>query len=355
MLAYFDVPITWTALLKRTMNATQKDRGSGIAAELAYYFFLALFPALLFGLALVSFFPFAAGLPERIANSLGSVAPPEVTSTIRTALTTLWQSRHGGLLTFGVLAALWTSSSAIVALIDALDRVYDVEDSRPWWRQRLTAMLLTIGVAAFIIASAVLVIAGPELARFVADRAGLGTAFEWAWRILQWPIVFTLVASAIGLLYYFAPDVDQEFVWLTPGSVLATVLWLVASVAFRVYVVNFSSYNQTYGAIGGIMVLLVWLYLSALAVIVGGELNAEIEHASAHSRAAGAPVAGRRKVIGPRAAHEFRRRQEGVAERVRDVPHTPARGVALGARMAARAGVLAGAMIAAITGRRVRD
>jgi len=320
MLAAFDIPITWTALLKRTTTATQSHRGLGIAAELAYYFFLAVFPALLFGLALVSFFPSAAGLPERIANSLGSVAPPEVTSITRTALTTLWQSHHGGLLTFGVVGALWSSSSAIVALIDALDRVYDVEDSRPWWRQRLTAILLTVGVTAFIIASAVLVIAGPELARLVAERAGLGGAFEWAWRILQWPIVFTLVASAIGLLYYFAPDVDQDFVWLTPGSVLATVLWLVVSLAFRVYVVNFGSYNQTYGAIGTVMVLLVWLYLSALAVIVGGEINAEIEHASSHSRASGAPVPGRRKVIGGRAAREFRRRQEGFEGVVRQRP-----------------------------------
>lgn len=319
MLAYFDVPLTWTALLKRTAIQTQKDRGLGIAAELAYYFFLALFPALLFGLALVGFFPSAAGLPEQIANSLGSIAPPEVTSTIQTALTSLWQSRHGGLLTFGVLAAVFSSSSAIVALIDALDRVYNIEDSRPWWRQRLTAILLTIGAAAFIIGSAVLVIAGPELARFVADRAGLGAAFEWTWRVAQWPIVFALVASAIGLVYHFAPDVDQDFVWLTPGSVAATVLWLVASLAFRIYVVNFGSYNQTYGAIGAVMVVLVWLYLSALAVIVGGEMNAEIEHASAHSRA-GAPASGGRKVIGRRAAREFRRRLEQGFERVRHMP-----------------------------------
>ena len=155
MLSYFEVPLTWTELLKRTARETQNDNGLGLAAELAYYFFLALFPALLFMLALVSFFP-VSDLPGRLAEQLASVAPPEVTTILRDQLAQLWQGRHGGLLTFGFIAALWSSSAALVALIDALDRVYDVEDSRPWWRRRLTAILLTLGLAAFIIASATL-------------------------------------------------------------------------------------------------------------------------------------------------------------------------------------------------------
>ena len=315
MLAYFQVPLTWTELLKRTARETQNDNGVGLAAQLAYYSFLALFPALLFMLALVGLFP-VSDLPGRLAGYLASVAPPEVATIIRDQLAQLWQSPHGGLLTFGFIAALWSSSAALVALIDTLDRVYDVEDSRPWWKQRLTAILLTLGLAVFIIASATLVLAGPELAQLVADRVGLGTAFEWTWRIVQWPVVFALVASGIGLVYHFAPDVEQDFVWLTPGSVTATLLWLAASLGFRLYVVNFGAYNQTYGAIGAVMVLLVWLYLSALAVIVGGELNAEIEHASAHSVEAGPIRSGRRRIIGARAAREFRQRQQRVHESV---------------------------------------
>jgi membrane protein len=209
-------------------------------------------------------------------------------------------------MTFGVLAALWSSSAAIVALIDSLNRVYDVEDIRPWWKKRLTAVLLTIGVAAFILISFALVIAGPQLAESITGRLGLGAAFEWGWKIIQWPLVFVLVAAAIGLVYYFAPDVDQDFVFLTPGSVVATLLWLVSSLAFRFYVVNFGSYNETYGAIGGVMVLLLWLYISGLVVIVGAEMNAEIEHASAHGKARGEKQPGRRKTIGARAAREFR-------------------------------------------------
>ena len=354
VLSYFQVPLTWTELLKRTARETQNDNGLGLAAELAYYFFLALFPALLFMLALVSFFP-VSDLPGRLAEQLASVAPPEVTTIIRDQLAELWQGRHGGLLTFGFIAALWSSSAALVALIDALDRVYDVEDSRPWWRRRLTAILLTLGLAAFIIASATLVLAGPELARLVADRVGLGTAFEWTWRILQWPLVFGLVASGIGLVYYFAPDVEQDFVWLTPGSVTATLLWLAASLGFRLYVVNFGAYNQTYGAIGAVMVLLVWLYLSALAVIVGGELNAEIEHASTHSLAAGPILSGRRRIIGVRAAREFQQRQQREPESVPSAAaHVPGQRAPGATRAIGRVGALIGGLMAALSGRRVR-
>ena len=167
----------------------------------------------------------------------------------------------------------------------------------------------------------------------------------------QWPLVFALVASGIGLVYYFAPDVEQDFVWLTPGSVTATLLWLAASLGFRLYVVNFGAYNQTYGAIGAVMVLLVWLYLSAFAVIVGGELNAEIEHASAHSLAAGQTRSGRRRVIGARAAREFRWRHEPVPSRVAHMPVERAGSVTKGL---ARVATLIGGLIAALSGRRVR-
>jgi membrane protein len=227
-----------------------------------------------------------------------------------------------------------------------------VEDARPWWKQRLTAILLTIGVALFILVSFVLVVAGPELAGTLAGRFGLGTVFEWSWKIAQWPIVFILIAFAFGLIYYFAPDVEQDFVFLTPGSVLATVLWLIASVAFRFYVVNFGSYNETYGAIGGVMVLLVWLYISGVVVIIGAEMNAEIEHASAHGKAPGEKVPGQRKTIGARAEREFREKQrQGPAPeprpaipRLRPSPVTAY----------ARTGALFGGALAALFRRRIK-
>ena len=307
MLAYFDTSLSWGELLKRTARETQADNGMGLAAQLAYYFFLALFPALLFLIALASFLP-AQDLVGRVVALLQGVAPEQVLTIIKEQLAKIAEGRNGGLLSFGVFAALWSSSAAMVAIIDSLNRAYDVEDQRPWWKQRITAILLTLGVAVFLLASLALVVAGPQLAEFIAGRVGFGSVFEWTWKILQWPIAFALVASAIGLIYYFAPDVDQDYAWITPGSLVATLLWLVGSLAFRFYVVNFGSYNETYGTIGGVMVLMLWLYLTGLSIIIGAEMNAEIEHASPHGKAAGEKVPGQRKSIGARAAREFRER-----------------------------------------------
>ena len=355
MLAYFDTRIGWGELVKRTAKATQADNGLGLAAQLAYYFFLSLFPTLLFLIALAGVFA-SEGLVARVVDMLGGAAPPDVINIIRNQLVSLSQGGQGSIMTFGVLAALWSSSAAMVALIDSLNKAYDVEDARPWWKQRLTAILLTVGVAIFILASFALVLVGPQLAESIAGGMGLGAAFEWTWKILQWPIVFALVATAFGLVYYFAPDVDQDFAFLTPGSVLATLLWLVGSLGFRFYVVNFGSYNETYGTIGGIMILLLWLYISGLCVIIGAEMNAEIEHASEHGKAAGEKVPGQRKAIGARAAREFRQREgrsarqpahgrSGVDAQPRSSP----------AAAFARTGVLAGGVIAALFGSRIKE
>lgn len=308
MLGNFDIPIGWSELLKRTVKETNDDNGLGLAAQLAYYFFLALFPALLFLIAVASIFSTGAFI-DRAVDLLGGFAPAGVVEIIREQLVSLSQDDSGSILTFGVAAALWSSSAAMVGLIDALNRAYDVEEARAWWKQRLLAIGLTFGVATFMLAATALVLSGPEMADWAASHFGMGSAFAWTWKVLQWPLVFALITTGFGLIYYFAPDVEQDFIWLTPGSVLATVLWLVGSLAFRYYVVNFGSYNATYGAIGGVMVLMLWLYITGLVIIVGAELNSEIEHASPHGKDPGEKVSGQRRTIGPRAAREFEARQ----------------------------------------------
>ena len=352
MLSQFDIPISWGELLKRTAKETSDDNGMGLAAQLAYYFFLALFPALLFFIALASFFA-SDELINQVVGSLSGVAPAAVVDIIRQQLTDLANNESGGLLTFGVVAALWSSSAAMVGLIYALNRAYDVEDTRPWWKQRLIAILLTIGVAIFMLVSITLVVSGPELARYVTEQVGLGDAFTWAWMVLQWPLVFILIATAVGLIYYFAPNVDQDFLWITPGSVLATVLWLIGSLAFRFYVTNFGSYNATYGAIGGVMVLMLWLYITGLVIIVGAEMNAEIEHASPHGKEAGERKPGEVKKIGARAAreHEEKKRTRPIhVPAARTNPRKMQTGTA-----AARGGVLLGGIMAAVFGRRMKN
>jgi membrane protein len=153
-----------------------------------------------------------------------------------------------------------------------------------------------------------LILAGPILARGHAQWAGLGSAFVWTWTIVQWPLVFALICIAVGLVYYIAPDAEQEWVWVTPGAVVAATLWVIASLLFRLYVVAFGNYQQTYGALGGVIMLLLWFYLSGLALVIGAEVNAEIEHASPWGKDPGEKVPGVRKKLGAAAARAFRER-----------------------------------------------
>jgi membrane protein len=296
MLKAFRVPITWTDLAKRTAGEVLADNCLGLAAQLAYYFFLALFPALLFFVALASFLP-VSGLMDAVTASLARVAPGEVLSIVQAQIIAIAHEKNGGLLTLGMLGTIWSTSSGVTAIIDTLNQAYDVQEARSWWRVRLISLALTVALALFILLSFALVLVGPTAAERVAAMARLGPAFEWAWKILQWPLVFALVALAMALIYYYAPDVKQEWIWITPGSVLATVLWLLISLGFKFYVVHFTSYNATYGAIGAVIVLMLWFYVSALAVLIGAELNAEIEHASPYGKDPGEKVAGEKEAV----------------------------------------------------------
>jgi membrane protein len=313
MLRSLRVPIGWRDLARRTTVELVADNCLGLAAQLAYYFFLALFPALLFLVAVVSFLP-VQNLLDTIMATLGRVAPGDVISIIREQILKISENKDGGLLTLGMLGTIWSTSSGMTAIIDALNQAYDIQEGRPWWKVRLTAIGLTIALAVFIVASTVLVLAGPTLAERVADWLHLGAVFTWTWKIVQWPLVFLLVSLAMALVYYFAPDAEQAFIWITPGSILATILWLLTSLAFRFYVTNFASYNATYGTIGGVIVLMLWLYVSSLAVLVGAELNAEIEHASPYGKDPGEKEFGAKKKIGVLAEQAWTERERaGVA------------------------------------------
>jgi hypothetical protein len=194
-------------------------------------------------------------------------------------------------------------------MVTTLNAAYGVRDSRPWWKTRLIAIALTIGLALFILVSMTLIIAGPPLATRLAEQVGLDDAFKWLWYFVQWPLVFTLVATAIALVYYYAPDVEQDWVWITPGSVLATLMWIGASVGLREYLARFANYNETYGAIGAVMVLMLWFYVSGLVILVGAELNAEIEHASPYGKDVGEKVPGEKKKIGAAAERAYEERR----------------------------------------------
>ena len=294
------VGLGWGELARRTYKEAIADDVLGMAAQLAYYFFLALFPAMLFVLALASFFPLG-NLTDDLGRAIGPFVSGNVLQLIEDQMQRLANAESGGLLTFGVLGALWSSSAAIVSIVAALNRAYDIEEARPWWKVRLIAIALTLAVSLFILVALSLVLVGPVAAAYLGRITGLGAAFEWTWLILQWPLAFGLVSTALGLVYYFGPDADQDWAWITPGAVVGTQLWLVSSLLFKLYIARFTDYNAAYGTIGGVIVLMLWFYVSGVAILAGAEMNAEIEHASPQGKDPGQKSVGGRRVIGTRA------------------------------------------------------
>jgi membrane protein len=252
-----------------------------------------------------------------MVGALGGVVPGDIIAILQDQIRKISEGNNGGILTFGLGVALWSSSAALMGLIDALNRAYDIEEERPWWKVRAQALGLTLALATFILVAFALVLVGPTVADYVASWTGLGPIFAWTWKGLQWPLVLALVALGAGFVYYFAPDAEQEWVWVTPGVVLAAVIWLAASLGFKYYVTNFASYSETYGAVGGVMVLLLWFYISGVVFLLGAELNAEIEHASPYGKNVGEKVPGVKRAIG---ALGYRRHRERAAPVPRPQP-----------------------------------
>jgi membrane protein len=252
------------------------DRG----AALAYYFLFALFPTLLFLTALLGMSPLP-GLMDALIAYADKALPPAAASLVKHTLDEIRAGARGGLLSLGVLAALWSGSNGMASIMTALNIAYDVKDGRPWWKRRGLAVLLTLGFGLLIMIALVLLVFGPMLGQAIAAGLGLGNVFALAWRILSVPVVALCALAGIALVYYLAPAVEQRWRWVTPGSVVALVLWLAMSFGLRQYVSRFANYTATYGSIGGVILLMLWLYLTGVVLLVGAEINAEIEHAAA--------------------------------------------------------------------------
>jgi len=265
-------------LIKRTAREVIQDDCAGVAAQLAYYFALALFPALLFVVALASYLPFP--VVNNIIASLDPIAPGEVLSLIRKQFETISAEPATSLVTIGVLGALWSSSGAMTSIVSALNTAYDIPETRPWWKVRLVSIALTIALVVFVLLAFTLVVAGPNAGHRLAGWLGFSNIFDTAWLYLRWPLTFAFATSGIAMVFYYAPDADQDWVWITPGSIVTTLLWVAFSMVFRLYVTRVGDFAATYGALAGAAILLLWLYFSGLALLIGGELNSEIEHAA---------------------------------------------------------------------------
>jgi membrane protein len=278
MFVYFRPPIPWIEVARRTVSEISSDNCLGLAAQLSFYFLLALFPALLFFVALLGYLPLDNALDELLV-ALGTVAPSAMVDLIRGQLESVSEGCNAGLLTLGIAGALWTSSAALVAIIDALNRAYDITEWRSWWKRRLLAIGLTVGLAFFILISTTFVLVGPDVVKVIAGWMGLAPAVATVWAWLRWPVIIVCVVVGLDLVFHFAPNRKSRWVWVTPGALLATGLWIVSSFAFKLYVSNFGNYTATYGAIGAVIIAMLWFYVSSLAILVGAELNAVVEHA----------------------------------------------------------------------------
>jgi membrane protein len=270
-------------LARRVYDELWHDDLLDRAAALSYYLLVALFPALLFLTALFGLLPGSA-LMDRLLYYADHVLPADAASLVRRTVAEVVRGARGGLLSIGALGALWAASSGMMSAMGALNVVYEVQDARPWWKRRLVAIGLTVVFAVFVVLVLLLVVLGGPLGRALADLLGLGELFTATWTILSGPVVILSGLLGIGLVYYLAPVVKQEWRWVTPGSVVTVAVWLLVSFGLRQYVNHLGNYNAMYGSIGGVILLLLWLYLSSAVLLVGAEVNSEIEKAAAARR-----------------------------------------------------------------------
>jgi len=268
----------WGGVLKRTFGEFKEDNLTDWAAALTYYGIVSIFPALIALVSILGLIGQSATKP--LLDNLGGFAPGPAHEILSNALHGLTQSRSpaGILFIVGLAGAIWSASGYIGAFIRASNVIWDVEEGRPIWRTIPLRVVVTIVMLVLLAASAFAVVVTGPLADRVGKLIGIGGAAVTAWDIAKWPVLILVVSLMFSVLYYASPNVRQPgFKWVTPGGILAVVVWILASAAFGLFVANFGSYNKTYGSLGAIVIFLVWLWLTNVAILLGAELNAEIE------------------------------------------------------------------------------
>ncbi|MDQ3776043.1 MAG: YihY/virulence factor BrkB family protein [Pseudomonadota bacterium] len=269
---------SWAGIAGAVACRIADDQIPGRAAQMSFYFFLSVFPILLILMAALGLFLDAQWLVrDAILERLASVVPSSIVRVF-TGLLDHLAGQSGGPLTWGILVAVWAASSGMVATIRGLNKAYAVAEERPWWKRRLVGLTLTLVLMLLTAAAMLLLAYGVPLAEAFAQRMGLGSAFVLAWQIGQWPVIFGFVLLAFDLLYHFAPHRPRvRWQWLRPGTLIAIALWLAASLGLKYFVANVANYNVAYGSLGAIIVLLLWFYLTGIAILVGAEINAQLE------------------------------------------------------------------------------
>jgi membrane protein len=273
--------LNWKQFAGRLWTRINDHDIFGRAAQLSYYFLLAVFPLLLFLMTLLGYFAQAGSeLRNKLMIYLAAVMPSSAVTLVHTTLDEISKARGGGKLSLGILAALWAASNGMGAISDTLNVAYGVKETRPWWKARIVAIFLTIAVSISIVMALAIVLYGGLIGDRIAAHFGFTAAFSIGWKVLQWPIALLFLFLTFDLIYYFAPDIRRrKRNWWTVGSVVAVVLWLLVSFGFRLYLHFFNSYSVTYGSLGALIVLMLWFYFTGLAILIGGEINSELESA----------------------------------------------------------------------------
>lgn len=264
-------------LVKKTVKEIGDDRIPSLAAETAYYFFFSLFPLLLFLTPILGLVGNGQELMQSMLGRLSTTMPADTLSLLRRVLgEIITSSGNAGIMSVGVLLAAWSGSNIFGSLMGALNIAYDVSESRPWWKRQLLRIGVLLIAGGIMIVATTVFLDGERVARWVGDLLGLGDAAVAAWTVLQLVLAVALLVSLGAIVFKLLPNVQQRWSHVFVASAITTLLWIVATLIFRFYVQNFGSYNKTYGTIGGVIVLLTWMYYAMFVVLIGGELAAEL-------------------------------------------------------------------------------
>ncbi len=265
---------------KLTFKEVSEDHVMAFAGNLTYKALFAIFPFFTFLLSLLGLFN-ATGLVNTMLNRLSGVLPSSATTFIENQLIPITRSQADSAFTIGaivsILLALWGVSGAFRSVMEAMNVMYEVEEDRPFWKQYGISIFISLAVIVLMLTALAIVVFGSAFGGGLADAVGLGSAFQAVWSVVQWPILACIVLFAFAVIYYFAPAAKQKWRWISPGSILAFVFWLAFSLLFSFYVGNFSSYNETYGSLAGVAILMLYLYYSAVIMLIGAEMNQVIE------------------------------------------------------------------------------
>ena len=257
-----------------TWRGMQKNHTLAIAAGLSYYFLLSLFPAMIFAAAVLGYLPLPH-LFDQLLFGLAKVMPPESMTVVKKTLEGIFTPNRAGLLSFGMLFTLWSTSGGFAAIIEGLNVAYDVPETRPIWKTRLLAIQLTFIVGVLMVIALAVLIVGPEFGTWIARHTHTTVLFAWMWPHLRWFIAVGFTVLAVELLYFLAPNIKQRF-WATlPGAMFSVGAWILASLGLGIYLREFPNYNKTYGSLGAVMALMLWFYISGIILLIGAEFNAE--------------------------------------------------------------------------------